>query len=70
MTKEDNKCENCWEFNKCSEESKKQCAVHKNDMGKECWLISSLTFNNREEKRSYEKCFACDWFKRFNPVQK
>ncbi|MFC1609049.1 hypothetical protein ACFL2R_02150 [Patescibacteria group bacterium] len=61
------KCENCWDFNKCTEGEKRQCAAHNNDMGRECWFVSSFTFRHKN-KESQEKCLDCEWFKKFNLV--
>lgn len=56
-------CENCWEYNNCSDEEKVQCEAHKKDMGKECWMIPDFTGRNQQEK-GMSKCFSCGWYRK------
>lgn len=60
--------ENCWQFWKCPEETKKKCPAFLMDSGKDCWTVSSsFIVPNRSLFKlgdlSLKKCFDCSWYK-------
>lgn len=58
------KLKNCWDFWKCDEKLKKKCPAYKSNSGRECWNVAS--YYCPINKRDFEKCSSCPWFKELN----
>lgn len=67
----DNKeVENCWDFWKCCEDSKKTCQAFALESGKECWLVAgsyNKTPSCPKSMNGYKMCTECKWFTKLNP---
>ena len=57
--------ENCWEYWKCSDETKMVCPVYERRAGSICWTCvgAGRPFINR----GFKHCGQCPWFKKKSP---
>lgn len=56
---------NCWDFWKCSEETKKKCPAFLTNSGRECWVVSAGKCP-RSKERGIEDCRECAWYVKIN----
>ncbi len=58
--------QNCWEYWKCPEEVRKDCAAFVNDMGRECFFVAGTIVKNpgcMKVKNNILDCWDCPWYK-------
>lgn len=58
--------QNCWDFMKCDDNSKKDCSVYINKEGKRCWIMTGTKCHGKSQNNIMEKmicCHKCEFYK-------